>query len=361
MKRKVLYLLFSTALLFGLQPVLAQECVELDIEFPNEASSDYGGMVNGFVELINCGDEAGVAWLEIEVEVMNQYITLGLVPLNLGAGEGVSRELFIPTPPSIFGDSIMLCVTAYADAHDSSAALASECASIYIPNFGGGELTGTSPTFGMALSGAEGECVNVDLELPDTVQAAPGSFLEGAFELGNCGDEASFITLEATFEFFDTSITIGGVPVDLGAGETIAREFRFPVPPAMPEGEYTVCITATSGSAVATTCQTVFVEGFFPSNDGDDKGSNNESSVNLGNYPNPFNPTTTISFYLENAGSYTVKVYDVTGREVWSHSGSAGVGEVNVELDATGYSTGVYFYRLTTDDISSAKKMLLLK
>ncbi len=357
MRRTALLLFAAAVLVFGMQPVMAQDCAELDIEFDNEASPEYGGIVTGYVELINCGDEAGVFWLEVAVEVMNQQIVLGLVPIQLGAGEGISREIFMPTPPVIIGDSIVVCVTAYPDASGSSDALASDCGTVYVPDFDG-DPVGRSVTFGLALSGSDGECVEVDLELPDTVQAGPGSFLEGSFELINCGDEAALVTLEATFEFFDSSVTVGGIPVDLGAGETIAREFRFPVPPALPAGEYTVCVTATSGEAVATSCQTVIVEGFFPTGREDNSP---EAGAQLTNYPNPFNPTTTISFYMEKAGSFTVKVYNVTGQEVWSESGSAGAGEVTVDLDASDFANGIYFYRLVTDGVSSTKKMVLIK
>ncbi|MHA1974405.1 MAG: T9SS type A sorting domain-containing protein [Candidatus Hodarchaeales archaeon] len=353
----------------GLQPILAQDCVELSIEFPNEASADYGGMVNGFIELINCGDEPGEVWLEVEVEILNTTISLGIVPLNIGAGEGISRELFLPTPPSIFGDSIVICVKAYADLHGPDAALASECATLYIPDFGGGETGGTT-SFGLSMT-TEGECVEVDLELPDTVQAGPAEFLEGAFELTNCGDEVSIITLEASFEFFEESITIGGIPVELGAAETIAREFRFPIPPAMSEGEYIVCVTATSNGVVATSCQTIYVQGFSPSGGSANPLQGDLRSVELPfkkgksklvNYPNPFNPTTTISFDMEKAGSYEVIIYNVAGQEVANYSGSAvGSGEVNIVWDAGGFSSGIYFYRLSTADMIETKKMMLLK
>jgi len=377
-KRVFSGLVMLMAILIAVPSVVAQEdCVELSIEFPNEASSEYGGIINGYVELINCADDPSTIWLEIEVEVFNTTISLGLLPLDLGAGEGINRELFLPVVPAIFGDSIAICATAYAGAHDSTAALASECWTIYVPDLGGGGAPEGSPTFGFAMSTSNGECVEVDLELPNTVQAGPGYFLEGSFELMNCGDEASIIELEASFDFFDTAITIGGIPVELGAGESIAREFRFPVPPALPSGEYAVCITATSGGVVSTTCQVVVVEGFSPTGNGQGRGdtsphqlnedvrvlgiSETESSSSLVNYPNPFNPTTTISFNMKEAGPYTLDVYNVVGREVAQFRGVSESGQVNIEWDASKHSSGIYFYRLAADKVVETKKMMLLK
>lgn len=355
MRRTALLLFTAAILVFAVQPVMAQECIELDVELEDEASSEYGGIITGYVEIVNCGDEANEFWLEAVITVFGQDITLGPVPVTLGAGEVISREIILPAPPILAGETVELCLTAYPDESGSSEPLATDCGTVVIPDMGG--VAVKSGSFGLALSGAAGECVDVDLEFPDTVYAGPASFLEGSFELTNCGDEATSITMDVALDFFDTSMTVGGIPVELGAGETIAREFRFPAPPALPSGEYTICVTATAGEAMATSCQTIVVVGFSPTVG----QAGDATSAALSNYPNPFNPATTISFHLERAGGYTVTVYNIAGQEVWEQSGTAAAGEVNLELDASDFSNGVYFYRLTTDDVVSTKKMLLLK
>ncbi|HOP05816.1 MAG TPA: T9SS type A sorting domain-containing protein [candidate division Zixibacteria bacterium] len=90
-----------------------------------------------------------------------------------------------------------------------------------------------------------------------------------------------------------------------------------------------------------------------------------ESPVVLNNYPNPFNPTTTIVFNLAKQTEWTVSIYDITGRAVRTLSG---FGQGNIAVDWDGLdqdgaaaSTGVYFYRLTANDKTAARKMLLLK
>jgi hypothetical protein len=80
------------------------------------------------------------------------------------------------------------------------------------------------------------------------------------------------------------------------------------------------------------------------------------------NYPNPFNPTTNIKYQIANNGFVTLKVYDILGNEVATlvnEKKSAGYYEVT--FDASNYPTGVYFYKLTTDNFTETKKMLMIK
>lgn len=81
------------------------------------------------------------------------------------------------------------------------------------------------------------------------------------------------------------------------------------------------------------------------------------------NYPNPFNPSTTIRFELKSNSVVSIKVFDVTGREVArvlnNQNIQAGTHEVN--FDASKLSSGVYFYKLETEGFSDTKKMMLVK
>ena len=80
------------------------------------------------------------------------------------------------------------------------------------------------------------------------------------------------------------------------------------------------------------------------------------------NYPNPFNPTTIVGFSLPTASQVTLDVYNVLGQKVATlidERLDAGLHEA--EWDAGGKSSGVYFYRLTTEQFTDTKKMLLLK
>jgi hypothetical protein len=80
------------------------------------------------------------------------------------------------------------------------------------------------------------------------------------------------------------------------------------------------------------------------------------------NYPNPFNPTTVISYQLANDGLVTLKVYDILGKEVKTLvNGYKTAGNYSVSFDASKLSSGVYFYQLRAGNFISTKKMLLLK
>jgi hypothetical protein len=85
------------------------------------------------------------------------------------------------------------------------------------------------------------------------------------------------------------------------------------------------------------------------------------------NYPNPFNPSTTIKFQIPQSELVTVKVYDMLGKEIAVLQDgrlSAGYYEVNFNAQLGGSSTlssGVYFYRIETENFTDVKRMLLIK
>lgn len=80
------------------------------------------------------------------------------------------------------------------------------------------------------------------------------------------------------------------------------------------------------------------------------------------NYPNPFNPETHISFTLPIQENVTIKVFDLTGKEVKTLiSGKMEVGKHSVLLNAEGLSSGIYFYQMTAGSFISVKKLSVLK
>jgi len=80
------------------------------------------------------------------------------------------------------------------------------------------------------------------------------------------------------------------------------------------------------------------------------------------NAPNPFNPTTTISFNLVDAGNVSIEVYNVAGQKVDTIvDGFMDAGSHSVVWDASGFSAGVYFYTVKSGEFSRTMKMTLLK
>ena len=90
------------------------------------------------------------------------------------------------------------------------------------------------------------------------------------------------------------------------------------------------------------------------------------------NYPNPFNPTTTIKYSIPaiqtrllggvGNGFFTLKIYDILGREIATLvNKEQKPGNYEVQFDATQLTSGVYFYKISSDNFISIKKMVLMK
>ena len=80
------------------------------------------------------------------------------------------------------------------------------------------------------------------------------------------------------------------------------------------------------------------------------------------NYPNPFNPTTTVRFSVPEAAQVRLVVYDVLGRQVRVLvDGTVSAGVHAVQFEARGLSSGMYLYRLETPQGSFVQMMQLVK
>jgi hypothetical protein len=80
------------------------------------------------------------------------------------------------------------------------------------------------------------------------------------------------------------------------------------------------------------------------------------------NYPNPFNPSTHIQFGMKKAGDVKIEIYNLLGQKVMTlYDGYKDAGNHIVKFNASGFSTGLYFYRMETMEFTSIKKMILMK
>ncbi|MCB9357397.1 MAG: T9SS type A sorting domain-containing protein [Calditrichaeota bacterium] len=105
-----------------------------------------------------------------------------------------------------------------------------------------------------------------------------------------------------------------------------------------------------------------FVDGEEWASDADDSGVLQPSSYSLSAYPNPFNPQTTITFALPQAGNVSLKVYDVLGSEVATLlDGHMTAGAHDVNFSGSNLPSGVYFVQLASGDFTTTQKLLLLK
>ncbi|MEP7145713.1 MAG: T9SS type A sorting domain-containing protein, partial [bacterium] len=82
----------------------------------------------------------------------------------------------------------------------------------------------------------------------------------------------------------------------------------------------------------------------------------------LQNYPNPFNPDTKISYNLVTQTNVKITIYDASGKLISTiNKGIEKRGSYSVNFNAADLSSGVYYYKLETDNFIDTKKMLLIK
>jgi len=94
----------------------------------------------------------------------------------------------------------------------------------------------------------------------------------------------------------------------------------------------------------------------------DEQSENPISFILNQNYPNPFNPTTSIRYAVSNRQLVSIKVYDLLGTEVAALvNEEQPAGSYEVEWNASGLPSGVYFYQLKTNGYDETKKMILMK
>ena len=162
----------------------------------------------------------------------------------------------------------------------------------------------------------------------------------------------------------------------------------------VPAADYVVGVAPTGGASIADfvaplsglggNSAVVFASGFLSGNDPafglfaaladgtvlelplDENLSNSEVIVDsfdlLGNYPNPFNPSTTIDFSLNSFSDLEINVYDVNGRLVENlYSGFKSPGTHKVVWDATGFSAGIYIVNMVSKKSSETLMITLIK
>ncbi len=209
---------------------------------------------------------------------------------------------------------------------------------------------------------AEGN-VDGSFTAPSGQTAVAGDVVNYSVMVENVGNGIDFYTITATssngwiVEFF-----VGFHYA--GPGETIAVDFDLLVPPSALATTDQIEFTVTSGiDATVTVSGNVLTTVSEATDIGDDGNSSLPDGFNLyQNYPNPFNPSTTISYDLPTRSVVNLSVYDILGRIVNEFDlGTKTAGNHSFTFDAKALSSGVYFYKIETDNSSAMKRMVLLK
>jgi len=103
-------------------------------------------------------------------------------------------------------------------------------------------------------------------------------------------------------------------------------------------------------------------ENLIPKENETNLTNDKESYFDAKNYPNPFNPSTTISYTLKEGTSVKLTVYDRLGREVKTLvDENKSAGTHTIEFNASGLPSGIYFYRIKTNDRTEVRKMIFAK
>jgi len=91
-------------------------------------------------------------------------------------------------------------------------------------------------------------------------------------------------------------------------------------------------------------------------------GADMPEVVALSNYPNPFNASTNIAYQVQSPGEVRLEIFDIGGRKIGTLVNDyQQAGSKSINWDASEFSSGIYFYRLTQGGYSSTRTMTLLK
>lgn len=145
------------------------------------------------------------------------------------------------------------------------------------------------------------------------------------------------------------------------AGATINSAGLFKWSPAANQASmmYLLTVQVSDGSLSATTSCNITTSPLVSVEDKDQL----PSKFNLAqNYPNPFNPETTIEYSIPEDAFVSIKVYSMLGEEISTLVNSQkGPGTYRVQFDAKDLQSGIYFYKLVTNNFTSVRKMLYLR
>ena len=214
---------------------------------------------------------------------------------------------------------------------------------------------------------------------PIVIPAAGGNF-QYDIQCTNIDSLAHLVNVWCNVTLPNGSIygpVLGPVNVNIGAGQTLSRLRTQIVPGAAPAGMYSYNAYAMVGADTSADSFSFAKLGSGAagmagwSNYGQDLQSGLDATAQLPlpseyslqpNFPNPFNPMTTIRFALPEAAYVHLVIYDISGRKVQTLAdGWREAGTHEVTFDGADLSSGIYVYRLQAEGFTASGKMVLMK
>ncbi len=201
-----------------------------------------------------------------------------------------------------------------------------------------------------------------------TISHAGGSAIKqfnGSCRIGSGSENAGVIAAGTNTATYSTTGETNGI--HLSAADQDNGTFQWTAPPGE-TGDVTLYIAGHQGSASGANTNLSFVSSEIAT----DVGENGSSAIPNGyklsdNYPNPFNPSTSIAFDLPQRSHVTIEIFNLLGQKVARladeeyPAGSHTVTWSGMSSDGQSVPTGIYLYRLEAGNFIETKKMLLLK
>ena len=354
--------LFSLLLLIfnGFQASFAADCITADFEVTQLLDVKPDNLGNGFFRVINCGqtDDYFRSSLRIYFD-KGDPITIGPMKLFLKASEAGTHEFWFSASPFATGQSAVFCFAAHSDTaggNTSGSAICGETTFTGISNTDKRELG-----FALQMVSNNVDCIKVEnLTLSGVATSETGiPYFDASVVLTNCGSKFSRTWIAVSINFL--GVILSQFPVNLMAGEEISKDFRVQIPPLVPVGEHIISLSAISKTALSTNCEYLMLP--------ESHGSNvSQEFFHPINYPNPFFPSTTISFKMSQTGNVTMKIYNENAEHVRTLINEARLnsGGHSIIWDGTTGGgmrvlSGTYTYTIATDQDSVSSLMTLAK
>ncbi len=233
-------------------------------------------------------------------------------------------------------------------------------------NYGGGGLaikveSGTTVDFGVSELGGNGLfTLNEDATLATAhVDGVAGTIQTTGEVTLEEGSSYTFNGTETQITSELMPVVVNNLTIDNEAGVVLSQETTINGTLLLQEGEFDNTIEFTLGPDG----EIVFVNGTlkFPVSVEELPGLPTEFAMSQ-NYPNPFNPSTTIRFDVPEQTYVSIKIYDITGREVAELvSDEFSPGIYTVEWNAQGVASGVYYYRITAGEFTQVRSLVFMK